>query len=78
MADIQKIFDIGMKGLGLIQSLAQQSKDITPVIRSLTNVFSKRVEDVTDEELDQIEADLDAALDEFEKPMDKLLPGPKG
>lgn len=74
MADIQKIFDTAMKGLNLVQGLAQQGKDITPVIRSLTNIFSKRVGDVTDEELDQIEADLDAAMDEFERPMNKLQP----
>lgn len=72
MADIQAIFDTAMKGLNLIQGLAQQGKDVAPVIRSLTNIFSKRASDVTDEELNQIEADLDAALDEFEKPMSKL------
>lgn len=72
MVDLAKLFSLGMKGLNLIQGLAQQGKDITPVVRSLTNVFSKRPEDVTDAELDAVETDLDAALDEFEKPMNKL------
>lgn len=69
--DVQRVFDIGMKGLNLIQSLAQQGKDVKPVITSLTNIFSKRTEQVTDAELDEIEVDLDNALDEFEKPMTK-------
>lgn len=70
--DIGRIFSLGMKGLNLIQGLAQQGKDITPVVKSLTNVFSKRPEDVSDAELDEVEKNLDEALDEFERPMDKL------
>lgn len=72
MVDIARIFELGMKGLMLVQGLAQQGKDVTPVIRSLTNIFSKRPVDVSDEELDSTEADLDAAQDEFERPMSKL------
>lgn len=72
--DIQRLFEIGMKGLALIQSLAQQRKDVTPAIMALRNVFSKRSEAVTDAELDEVEATLDRVLDEFERPMDKLKP----
>lgn len=70
--DIGKLFGVAMKGVTLIQSLAQQGKDIKPVVTALTNVFSKHPDQVTDAELDETEADLDAALDEFEKPMTKL------
>lgn len=72
MVDFQQLFDVSMKGLNLIQSLAQQGKDIKPVLTSLTNIFSKHPDQITDEELDKTEADLDAALDEFEHPMTKL------
>lgn len=70
--DIGKLFEVSMKGLNLIQTLAQQRKDITPVLTSMKNVFSKRSEDVTQEELDGLERELDEALDEFEKPMKKF------
>jgi hypothetical protein len=70
--DIQKLFNVGMQGLSLIQTLSQQGKDVMPVITSLTNIFSKRPDQVTDQELDDTEKELDEALDEFEKPMNKL------
>lgn len=72
MDKLQRIFDLSMKGLNLIEKLAQQRQDIKPVLTSLTNIFSKHSDQVTDEELDKVEADLDAALDEFERPMKKL------
>lgn len=75
MVDLDKLFSVGMKGLNLIQSLAQQGQDVKPVLTSLTNVFSKHPNDVTDEELDKTEADLDAAFDRFEAPMNKLNKG---
>lgn len=70
--DIARLFKIGMTGLNLVQSLAQQGKDVTPTITALTKVFSKHPEQITDAELDDTEAELDRQLDEFEKPMDKL------
>lgn len=69
--DIQKLFEVSMNGLQLIQGLAQQGKDIKPVLTSLTNIFSKHPDQVTDEELDKVESDVDAAQDEFERPMNK-------
>lgn len=72
MVDLQRLFDVSMKGLNLMQGLAQQGKDIKPVWNALTNIWSKQADQVTDEDLDKTEADLDAALDEFEKPMNKL------
>lgn len=72
MVDIQRIFDVGMKGMNLIQSLAQQGKDLKPTITALTNVFSKRPDQVSDEELDKTEEQLDQMLDDFEQPMTKL------
>lgn len=73
--DIQKLFEVSMNGLQLIQGLAQQGKDIKPVITSLTNIFSKHPDQITDEELDKVESDLDAAQDEFERPMNKTTRG---
>lgn len=67
--DMARIFEIGMQGVSLIQSLAQQGKDIMPAVTALKNVFSKRPEDVTEAELDETEAVLDRLLDEFEKPL---------
>jgi hypothetical protein len=70
--DIEKLFELGMKGLNLIHGLAKEGKDITPVVVSLKKIFSKHPGQVTDQELDDTEADLDRAQDEFEKPMKKL------
>lgn len=67
--DIQRIFDLGMKGVNLITSLATQGKDISRAATALKNVFSKRPEDVTEAELDEVERVLDELLDEFEKPL---------
>lgn len=67
--DIARVFEVGMKGLNLITTLAQQGKDITKVVQATTNIFSKRPEDVTDADLDDTEALLDSELDEFEKPL---------
>lgn len=67
--DIQKLFSLTMGALNTIHTLAQQGKDITPTMNALKKVYSKHPEQVTDEELDETEAALDADLDEFEKPL---------
>lgn len=69
MDKIAKAFELGMKGLNLITTLSQQGKDITKVVQATTNIFSKRPEDVTDADLDETEALLDAELDDFETPL---------
>lgn len=69
MVDMGRIFEVGMKGLNLITTLAQQGKDITKVVQATTNIFSKRPEDVTDADLDDTEAKLDEELDQFELPL---------
>lgn len=70
--DIARVLELGFEGVNLITKLAQNGKDIVPVATALTNIFSKRAEDITEKDLDEVEAVLDAKLDEFEKPMDKL------
>lgn len=69
MADVGRIFEVAMTGLNLVTSLAQQGKDISTAVGALTKVFSKRPQDVTEEELDETERQLDELLDEFEKPL---------
>lgn len=71
VADIATILNIGMKSLGVIQSLAQNGKDIMPAVTAARNVFSKDVSQITEADLDEVEATLDAMLDEFEKPLQR-------
>lgn len=67
--DIARIFAIVQKGMGIVTTLAQQGKDIMPAVTAITNIVSKRPEDVTEADLDETERVLDEKLDEFEKPL---------
>jgi hypothetical protein len=67
-----KLLPLALQGVSIIQALAQNGKDIMPVVTALKNIFSKRPEDITDADLDEVEAVLDAQIDEFELPMKKL------
>jgi hypothetical protein len=71
--DISRILDIGMKSMTIITSLAQQGKDITRAVNAAKNVFSKDVGQITDEDLDTTERELDEMLDEFEKPLNRKV-----
>jgi hypothetical protein len=71
--DISRILDIGMKSMTIITSLAQQGKDITRAVNAAKNVFSKDVGQITDEDLDSTERELDEMLDEFEKPLNRKV-----
>lgn len=68
--DYMKILDILQKGLQTIPLLIQAGGTVLPLITRLTAV-AKGGQDgtVTDAELRDLEADLDAALDEFNSPM---------
>jgi hypothetical protein len=70
--DIQKFFDVGMKAMNFIKTAAQSGKDVSVGVTAMTNIFSKRPEDITDAELDDTEAKLDAEMDRFEESMTKL------
>lgn len=67
--DIARVLDIGMKAMTVVTSLAQQGKDITRAVTAAKNVFSKDAGQITDEDLDRAEAELDEMLDEFDKPL---------
>jgi hypothetical protein len=67
--DIGRLFGLLNKGLGVVVTLAQQGKDISQAVTAMKNVVSKRPQDVTEEDLDEIERILDEKLDEFEKPL---------
>jgi hypothetical protein len=69
MMDVQRLLEVGMKSFNIIKTLAQQGKDIMPAITAATNVFSKRADQITDKDLDEVERQLDDMLDEFEKPL---------
>jgi hypothetical protein len=71
MADMGRIFEVAMKGVTFVESLAQRGKDISIATVALKNIFSKRPEDVTDADLDEVEEGLDADLDEFEHPLNR-------
>lgn len=67
--DIARLLELGMKGVSIIQTLAQQRQDIMPVVTALKNVFSKQEDQITEADLDAVEEVLDRMLDEFEKPL---------
>lgn len=64
------IFTIIEKGLTVIPLLIQAGATVMPLITRLTAVAKGGAEGtVTDAELTALEADLDAALDEFNSPL---------
>jgi len=67
--DISKLFGTISKGISLVTTLAQQGKDISRVTVALQKVVSKHPNQVTDEELDDTELELDDMFDEFEVPL---------
>lgn len=67
--DIGRIFNIVQTGLSLVTTLSQQRKDVSVAIKAVTNIVSKRPQDVTENDLDEAEATLDRLQDEFEKPL---------
>lgn len=68
--DYMKILEILQKGLETIPLLIKAGATVAPLIMRLTAVAKGGQEGtVTDAELRDLEADLDAALDEFNSPM---------
>jgi hypothetical protein len=67
--DYLKILTIMQKGLELIPALVSAGATVVPLIKRMAEVAKGGVEGtVTLEELEALEADLDAALDEFNAP----------
>lgn len=68
--DAALIFTIIEKGLTLIPTLIQAGQTVIPLIDRLTQVAKGGAAGtVTQAELDALEADLDAALNEFNSPL---------
>lgn len=68
--DYVKILTILQKGIELIPALISAGATVVPLVKRLTEVAKGGVEGtVTETELKALEADLDAALDEFNAPL---------
>lgn len=68
--DYGKVFEVIQKGLKLIPALISAGATVMPLITRLTQVAKGGADGtVTDDELTALEADLDAALDEFNAPL---------
>lgn len=68
--DYAKIFTVLQKGLELIPTLINAGSTVIPLIKRMTEVAKGGAEGtVTETELEALERDLDAALDEFNSPL---------
>lgn len=71
MADVDRIVAVGMQTLTLIEKFAQQGQDFTKILVAGKKVFSKDSDQITDEELDATEQELDDLEEDFLKPLDR-------
>lgn len=68
--DYVKILTILEKGISLIPALVSAGATVVPLVKRLTEVAKGGADGtVTETELTALEADLDAALDEFNSPL---------
>lgn len=68
--DIAAILELIVKGLGVVNTLVNVGKDAAPAIKVITDlVTGAQSGTVTDEQLAQTEATLDAMIDDFNQPM---------
>ncbi len=68
--DIAAVLDLVTKGLGVINTLVTVGKDALPAIKVVTDlVTSAKTGTVTDEQLAQTEANLDALISDFNEPI---------
>lgn len=64
--DVAAIIALFGKGISVISALIQAGQDATPAIQALMKVFGGGKTSVTQAELDQTEAVLDALIDDFD------------
>lgn len=70
--DYAKILTVLSKGLSLVPQLLQTGQVVLPLIKRMAEVAKGGADGtVTISELEALEADLDAALDEFNAPLDE-------
>lgn len=68
--DAAAIFALISKGLALLPILIQAGEEVGTVIQNLKNLSdSAQAGTVTDEQINALEADLDAAIAKFNEPM---------
>ena len=68
--DIAAVMDLIVKGLGVVNTLVTVGSDALPAIKVLTDLATGAQNgDVTDEQLAQTEATLDALVDKFNAPL---------
>jgi hypothetical protein len=65
MIDFQRFFDLGMKATSFIQEAAQAGSDVSIGVKALTNIFSKKPDQVTTKDLDDAEKMLDDQIAKF-------------
>lgn len=75
MVDIAAILNVATKGLTFVEQAVADApavmSEVAPVVTALKNIFSKPADQITEEELDQVENMLDDELDDFETPLDR-------
>lgn len=68
--DIDKILDLIVKGLAVVSALVTAGRDAEPAIKVVVDlVTGAQSESVTDEQLTDTEATLDAMIAEFNLPL---------
>lgn len=69
--DALAIFATIQKGLSIITALAESEKKIEPAVKVVYDlVINAQTGDVTDAQLDSIEATLDGMIEDFNSPID--------
>lgn len=68
--DATKVLELLNKGLGVLGNLIQTGAEVTPLLERLKGVSQGGVDGtITDAQLAENEAAVDAAIDEFNAPM---------
>lgn len=68
--DVTAIFALILKGVGIIQTLVSVGQDVAPAIKVITDLITgAQAGTVTDEQLADTEATLDAMIADFNQPM---------
>lgn len=68
--DITRIFAAVEKGLSVISAFAESEKKIEPAVKVIYNlVTNAQTGEVTDDQLDEAEATLDALIEDFNEPL---------
>jgi len=65
--DVASVIALITKGVSIIEALSSAGQAIAPAIAALKTIFNRdRSKPITQEDLDKVEAVLDALIDEFD------------